>query len=215
MFKHSYCQPSYIYPVPDKTLKMILHPPKALVMAEVPDELALSGSSLVVLSVLAFALEQPILSLLSKDWHSNSLKRPNFLCALLQEVDDLWLGETLESKMEMIPNLLYEKWKFKLIKSFDRNKVEKFFFRVGRTRNPNFLLAFIVLSSDSREILSSQIDKQPRTCEGLTPHIITIFFPSNYRLVVFTYVDVNQGIWTNFRNGQLPKPTSYLEKVYM
>ena len=46
---------------------MISHPSKALVMAEVPDELALSGSSLVVLSVLAFALEQPILSLLSKD----------------------------------------------------------------------------------------------------------------------------------------------------
>ena len=81
MFKHSYCQPSYIYPVPDKTLKMISHPPKALVMAEVPNELALSGSSLVVLSVLAFALEQPILSLVSKDWHSNSLKRHSFLCA--------------------------------------------------------------------------------------------------------------------------------------
>ena len=46
---------------------LISHPPKALVMAEVPDELALSGSSLVVLSVLAFALEQPILSLVSKD----------------------------------------------------------------------------------------------------------------------------------------------------
>ena len=46
---------------------MISHPPKALVMAEVPDELALSGSSLVVLSVLAFALEQPILSLVLKD----------------------------------------------------------------------------------------------------------------------------------------------------
>ena len=52
---------------PRQNLKMISHPPKALVMAEVPDELALSGSSLVVLSVLAFALEQPILSLVSKD----------------------------------------------------------------------------------------------------------------------------------------------------
>ena len=38
---------------------------QALVMAEVPNSLALSGSSLVVLSVLAFALEQPILSSLS------------------------------------------------------------------------------------------------------------------------------------------------------
>ena len=81
MFKHSYCQPSFIFPVPDKTWTMISHPSKALVMAEVPDELALSGSSLVVLSVLAFALEQPILSLVLKDWHSNSLKRHSFLCA--------------------------------------------------------------------------------------------------------------------------------------
>merc|ERR1719295_2573653 len=38
---------------------------QALVMAEVPNSLALGGSSLVVLSVLAFALEQPILSSLS------------------------------------------------------------------------------------------------------------------------------------------------------
>ena len=46
----------------------IIHNPRqaqALVMAEVPNSLALGGSSLVVLSVLAFALEQPILSSLS------------------------------------------------------------------------------------------------------------------------------------------------------
>ena len=51
-----------------KTCTIIIHNPRqaqALVMAEVPNSLALGGSSLVVLSVLAFALEQPILSSLS------------------------------------------------------------------------------------------------------------------------------------------------------
>ena len=37
-------------------------------MAEVPNSLALSGSSLVVLSVLAFALEHPILSVFARVW---------------------------------------------------------------------------------------------------------------------------------------------------
>ena len=41
---------------------------QALVMAEVPNSLALSGSSLVVLSVLAFALEHPILSVFARVW---------------------------------------------------------------------------------------------------------------------------------------------------
>ena len=51
-----------------KTFTIFIHNPRqaqALVMTEVPNSLALGGSSLVVLSVLAFALEQPILSSLS------------------------------------------------------------------------------------------------------------------------------------------------------
>ena len=50
----------------------------------------------------------------------------------------------------MIPNLLCEKWKFKLIKSFDRNKVEKFSSEFEERETLTF----------ARAVLSSNLDIQ-------------------------------------------------------